>query len=133
MNKLLKALYDSFYEPLPMEKFKQGVEDCRRQLIERLEKPERRLVLQIIDTKDRIAEDTSLDSFVSGFELAWQLSNELNQYEKERPVSLYGEEIWHSFYIRRGERKVKRQIITAAAIAACLAPCAATWPQTESG
>lgn len=88
MNELLKALYDSFYEPLPMEKFKQEVEDCHRQLIERLEKPERRLVLQIIDTKDRIAEDTSLDSFVSGFELAWQLSNELNQYEKERPVSL---------------------------------------------
>lgn len=30
--------------------------------------------------------DTSLDSFISGFELAWQLSAELNHYENERPV-----------------------------------------------
>ena len=49
--------------------------------------PERRLVLQIIDIKGRIVEDTSIDSFISGFELAWQLSMELNQYEKEHSVS----------------------------------------------
>lgn len=51
-----------------------------------LDKSERRLVLQIIDAKDRIAEDTSLDSFISGFALAWQLSAELNNYKNERPV-----------------------------------------------
>ena len=30
---------------------------------------------------------TSIDSFISGFELAWRLSAELNQYEKERSAS----------------------------------------------
>ena len=44
-------------------------------------------MLQIIDAKDRIAEDISIDSFVSGFELAWKLSIELNHYENERSVS----------------------------------------------
>ena len=61
---LLKAIYDCFYIP-----------------------PERKLVLQIIDSKDRIAEDTSIDSFISGFELAWKLSAELNYYGNERSVS----------------------------------------------
>ena len=87
MNKLLKNLYDCFYTPLELPAQKQEIEECHQALIEVLEKPERRLVLQIIDTKDRIVEDTSIDSFISGFELAWRLSMELNQYEKERSVS----------------------------------------------
>ena len=87
MNKLLKDLYDCFYTPPELPAPKQEVEECHQALIEVLEKPERRLVLQIIDAKDRIVEDTSIDSFIAGFELAWQLSTELNQYEKERSVS----------------------------------------------
>ena len=84
---LLKAMYDCFYTPPELPTVKQEIEDCHQALIDRLEKPERKLVLQIIDTKDRIAEDTSIDSFISGFELAWKLSAELNHYENERPVS----------------------------------------------
>ena len=86
-NDLLKALYDCFYIPPELAAPKQEIEECHQALIEMLGKPERRLVLQIIDAKDRIAEDTSLDSFISGFELAWQLSAELNHYENERSVS----------------------------------------------
>ena len=37
--------------------------------------------------KERIAEETSIDSFIAGFELAWKLSVELNHYENERSVS----------------------------------------------
>ena len=87
MNETLRLLYDKFYTPLPMVESEQEVETCHRQLIERLDKSERKLVLQIIDAKDRIVEDTSIDSFISGFELAWRLSMELNQHEKERSVS----------------------------------------------
>ena len=87
MNELLKALYDSFYEKLPATQLRTEVEQCHQALIKQLDKPERRLVLQIIDCKDQIAEDLSIDSFISGFELAWQLSMELNQYEKERSIS----------------------------------------------
>ena len=82
MNELLKALYDNFYEPLTETDLKKEIEECHQQLIAALDKPERRLVLQIIDAKDQIAEDRSIDSFIAGFRLAWRLSNELYVYEK---------------------------------------------------
>ena len=87
MNKLLKDLYDCFYTPPELPAQKQEIEECHQTLINALGKPERRLVLQIIDAKDRIMEESSIDSFISGFELAWRLSAELNQYEKECSVS----------------------------------------------
>ena len=87
MNEQLKALYDCFYEPLPAVRLKQKIEDCHQELIAALEKPERRLVLQIIDAKDQIAEDRSIDSFIAGFRLASTLSQELNIYAKEHPIS----------------------------------------------
>ena len=87
MNKLLKDLYDRFYIPPELSAQKQEVEECHQTLINVLDKPERRLVLKIIDAKDHIVEDTSIDSFIAGFRLAWKLSQELNIYEKERPIS----------------------------------------------
>ena len=87
MNELLKALYDNFYERPSAVQLKAEVERCHQVLIEKLEKPERRLVLQIIDCKDQIAEDLSIDSFIAGFRLAWKLSQELNIYEKGHPIS----------------------------------------------
>ena len=85
--KLLKDLYDCFCTPPELQAQKQEIDECHQALSEVLGKPERRLVLQIIDAKDRIAEDTSIDSFISGFELAWKLFMELNYYEDERSVS----------------------------------------------
>ena len=95
MNELLKALYDSFYEPLPAAKLKAEIEACHQTLIEHLEKPERRLVLRIIDCKNQIAEDRSIDSFISGFCLAWRLGHELNIYKENRhpePTDFIGED-----------------------------------------
>ena len=85
--KLLKDLYDCFCTPPELQAQKQEIEECRQALSKVLGKLERRLVLQIIDAKDRIAEETSIDSFIAGFELAWKLSVELNHYENERSVS----------------------------------------------
>ena len=64
MNEALKSLYDRFYIPLPIAEYEQEVETCHRQLIERLEKPERRLVMRTIDTQNHIIEERSLDSFL---------------------------------------------------------------------
>lgn len=82
MNELLKALYDNFYEKLPATQLKAEIERCHQELIEKLDKPELKLVLQIIDCKDQIAENLSIDSFISGFALAWRLASELNIYEE---------------------------------------------------
>lgn len=82
MNDTLKLLYDRFHTPLPMTEANQEVDDCHRLLIERLDKPERKLVLRIIDAQNLIAEERSIDSFICGFRLAWEMLNELNHYER---------------------------------------------------
>ena len=86
-NKLLKELYDCFYVRPEFDEQENEVEECHKALIAALEKPERRLVLRIIDAQDSIREQTSLDSFIAGFELAWRLSAELNNDENERSFS----------------------------------------------
>lgn len=86
-SKLLIDLYDYFYTSPELTVQKQEIEECHQALIEALEKPERRLVLRIIDAKDHITENISIDSFISGFKLAWQLSEELNHYENGHSLS----------------------------------------------
>ena len=85
MNETLKLLYDRFYTPLPMAEASHEVETCHRQLIERLDKPERKLVLRIIDAQNLMIEQRSVDSFICGFRLAWEMANELKRYLEERP------------------------------------------------
>ena len=67
-----------------MTESEQEIEDCHKQLIERLEKPERKLVLRIMDNQGLIAEGRSMDSFLCGFQLAWKLAYELNHFETDR-------------------------------------------------
>ena len=86
-RKLLRALYDCFYTRPRFDEQENEVEECHKALIEALAKPERKLVLRIIDAQNLIIEQTSLDSFITGFELAWKLSIELNHYENEHSVS----------------------------------------------
>lgn len=80
MNKTLIALYDSFYTPPKATNIREEIETLHKQLILQLDKPERRLVLHLIDAKDHLTEEVSIDSFICGFRLAWQLANELDQY-----------------------------------------------------
>lgn len=86
MNELLKIIYDMLYNRTDSPELVTEIEDCHRQLIERLDKPERKLVLQIIDGKDRIADELSMDSFICGFQLGTRLAAELNLYERTHPI-----------------------------------------------
>lgn len=86
-NKLLKELYDYFYVRPELDEQENEVEECHKALIAALEKPERKLVLRIIDAQNLIIEQTSLDSFTAGFGLAWRLSIELQNDENERSFS----------------------------------------------
>lgn len=81
MNDILIALHDSFYAPPNQVELEQEVNQCHQQLIERLEKPERKLVLRIIDAQNAMADTISMDSFVHGFKLGWKLSEELWRLE----------------------------------------------------
>ena len=81
MNELLKTLYWNLYTPYVNEESEQELDVCHKQLIEVLDKPERKLVLRIIDGKDRLADEIGLDSFIFGFKLATQLAHELKKYD----------------------------------------------------
>lgn len=82
MNELLKSLYGNYYKELPLKQMKAEVNRCHKMLVEWLQKPERRLVLQIMDSQDAIADRLSMGGFFVGFHLAWKQNNELNIYGK---------------------------------------------------
>jgi len=83
-RKLLRTLYDYFYTRPRFDEQENEVKECHKALSEVLAKPERKLVLRIIDAQDYIKTETSVDSFIAGFELAWRLFNELHYDDKER-------------------------------------------------
>ena len=80
MEEMLKTLYRNLYTPYENQETEQELNDCHNQLVEVLGKPERKLVLRIIDGKDRRADEIGLDSFIFGFKLATQLAHELKKY-----------------------------------------------------
>ena len=82
MENLLKTLYWNLYKPYENQETEQELDDCHKQLIDVLGKPERKLVLRIIDGKDRLADEIGLDSFIFGFKLATQLAHELKKYDR---------------------------------------------------
>ena len=82
----LQAHFRKILGAIFMTEDRQDIEQYHRMLIERLDKPEQKLVLRIIDAGDRIANELSLDSFICGFLLAWEMLDELNHYQDERPV-----------------------------------------------
>ena len=81
MTELLKTLYWNLYTPHENQETEQELDDCHKQLIDVLGKPERKLVLRIIDGKDRLADEIGLDSFIFGFKLATQLAHKLKKYD----------------------------------------------------
>ena len=90
-NKLLRELYDYFYVRPELDEQENEVEECHKALIAALEKPERKLVLRIIDTQNHIIEERSLDSFLCGLRLAWELADEMHRFEENRHLSSAGE------------------------------------------
>ena len=82
MNELLYELYDKLYTPLAMTKQRTEIYNCHHKLIDALDKPERKLLLTIMDRKDEIADELAFDSFICGFKLALQFSAALRLYEE---------------------------------------------------
>ena len=74
----IRDRYDYFYTRPRFDEQENEVKECHKALSEVLAKPERKLVLRIIDAQDYIKTETSVDSFIAGFELAWRLSAELH-------------------------------------------------------
>ena len=84
MYETLKDLHRKFYTRAVMPELKNDYDDAFQQLMSRLAKPERKLVLKAVDTKGLMMERAELDSFACGLRLALGLTTELQYYEEER-------------------------------------------------
>ncbi|TEB17515.1 hypothetical protein Psfp_00387 [Pelotomaculum sp. FP] len=81
MNNVPKEPHDYFYCEQENTPQARRIETNHRLLIQRLSKRNRKLVLRIIDDKDQICTNVSLDSFTCGFRLAWQIANQIQNYD----------------------------------------------------
>lgn len=77
MGGIFTELLDAFFAPPDMAAAEREIEEYHRQLIERLDKPERKLVLHIMDDKDAIADVLTRASFKAGFSLAYRIMNQI--------------------------------------------------------
>lgn len=84
MYETLKELHRKFYTRAVMSELKYDYDDAFQQLMSRLSKPERKLVLKVVDTKGLMMERAELDSFVCDLRLALGLTTQLQHYEEER-------------------------------------------------
>lgn len=105
MGKIPESLYDQFYEKPVLAALQASVEANHNLLRDRLDKPERKLVLRLIDDESAIANAVSVDSFLCGFELAWKFTTELNQLERERSVLTDEVERSAHFVLEEGEKQ----------------------------
>ncbi|MEA4954332.1 MAG: hypothetical protein VB096_02285 [Pseudoflavonifractor sp.] len=96
----------------------QAIEGNQTLLRDILPVEQRKLVLRIVDELNMMATDLSMDSFICGFKLAWQMANELNSYENRRstPAKQAGLNAC-LYYVRKME--YKKTLLTAHLITPC--------------
>lgn len=84
MYDTLRELHRKFWRELPVPEVERQYNEAFWELMHRLEKPERKLVLRLLDTRGLLAENAAFDSFACGFQLALELTTESQLYQKER-------------------------------------------------
>lgn len=84
MYDTLRELHRKFWKELPKPEVERQYDEAFRELMRRLAKPERKLVLKVVDTKGLMMERAELDSFACGLQLALGLTTELQHYQEER-------------------------------------------------
>ena len=80
MPNRLDDLYYSFYKAQEFAKLKMAIEENHKVLIDHLSKEDRKAVLRIIDALEMVCNYQSKDSFIQGFKLGFELTNELQNY-----------------------------------------------------
>ena len=63
MYDTLRELYRKFWKELPVPEVERQYDEAFRELMRRLEKPERKLVLRLLDTRGLLAENAAFDSY----------------------------------------------------------------------
>lgn len=90
MYNYMKSLCQQFDQPSQeVEHLEKKVNAAHKQLSGLLDKPERKLLLRLVDLEDTLRYQACLNSFVSGYRLANGIQQELAQ---QRPYSFEEEE-----------------------------------------
>ncbi len=80
MPEYMKALYERFKREVPeVKKLEQETDQLYAELRDRLEKPERRLLLELTNLEDCLQDTVALYSFIEGYRLAWGIFRELTE------------------------------------------------------
>jgi hypothetical protein len=79
MYDYLRALHQRFCREPDCAEQRREIEMTCEQLRTQMDREERRKLLRLIDVQDEIRNESSLESFVSGFRLAWGIAKELEE------------------------------------------------------
>ena len=77
MYDYMKALHLRFYREPECAQLRREIEEARQALRARLGREDKRTLLHLTDGLSLLREETALESFVSGFQLAWGIAQEL--------------------------------------------------------
>lgn len=88
MYEYLQALHQRFFCEPELSALNNDIEAARQKLVEHLDKPQRILLLRLLDAESRLKNEVSLESFAAGFKLAAGIAKELQadglySYEEE--------------------------------------------------
>ena len=80
MHDYMKALHARFCWEPELQKVRVELERTYREIKEKLHLPEQETLLQLVDLENELREETSLTSFIAGFQLGMGIAGEIERY-----------------------------------------------------
>ena len=80
MYDYMKALHARFCWEPELQKVRVELERTYREIKEKLHLPEQETLLQLVDLENELREETSLTSFIAGFQLGMGIAGEMERY-----------------------------------------------------
>ena len=83
MHDYMKALHARFCREPELQKAQEELEQAYREIKARLDQQDQETLLQLADLENELREETSLTTFIAGFQLGMGIARELEPYSFE--------------------------------------------------
>ena len=80
MHDYIKALHARFCREPELQKAREELEQAYREIKARLGQQDQKTLLQLADMENELREETSLTSFIAGFQLGMGIAGEMERY-----------------------------------------------------
>ena len=80
MYDYMRALHARFCREPELQKVRAGLEQTYREIKARFGQQDQEILLQLADLENELREDTSLTSFIAGFQLGMGIAGEMERY-----------------------------------------------------